>query len=402
MLQRTLNDERTARKVVETNYLQAQSNTSRTNRYLDSILKVNQELVATRTAGASPPPPSQARRSASACGPEKPRRLRRKKSTREKCVPGQRTGAAPEGVDVGAAVAEAFRVGRAGGDPVLSLQALYERIGFCALQEKHGDAGTLSLPTSPSRATGGEGRKENGFHGEEEEEGFQEEADFHPSTKRAGSAGAVNSGLCSRNNVEAMGSPVPHVRRGDRGMSESRGGGWDLGRGKGSSTAAHGYSFARSPRARPASAAERSPKTAIRLEALASQLEREKADVEQWYRTVVNRVSAESRFSRFVYTSLHTNNLTVPIPDITTRPLGRTTPLTRGKKHAPLNYAQLAAPLSPDLQAYPGAQGGGTDVNLDAKCLTRAISCLQVSWFLSSMVHIPTLDVNIRFDWSSY
>ena len=307
MLQRTLKDERTARKVVETNYVQAQSNTSRTNRYLDSILKVNQELVATRTAGASPPPPSQARRSAPACGPEKPKGLRRKKNTREKCVPGQRAGAAPEGVDVGAAVAEAFRVGRAGGDPVLSLQALYERIGFSALQEEHGDAGTLSLPTSPSRYTGGEGRKENGFHGEEEEEeeedGFQEEADFHPSTKRAESAGA--KGFFAGNNVEAMGSPVPHVRRGDKGMSEPGGGGWDLGRGKGSNTAAQGYSFARSPRARPASAAERLPKTAIRLEALASQLEREKADVEQWYRTVVNRVSAKARFSRFVYTSLH-------------------------------------------------------------------------------------------------
>lgn len=307
MLQRTLKDERTARKVVETNYLQAQSNTSRTNRYLDNILKVNQELVATRTAGAPPPPPSRARRSAPACGPENPKGIRRKKGTREKCVPGQRGGAAPEGVDVGAAVAEAFRVGRAGGDPVLSLQALYERIGFCALQEEHGETGMLSLPTSPSRAMDGEGRKGKCFQDEEEEEeedGFQEE-DVYPGTKkRTESAGA--NGFFARNHVEAMGSPVSHVRRGDKGVSEPGGGGWGLGKGKGGSTAAQGYSFANSPRARPVSAAERSPKTAKRLEALASQLEREKADVEQWYRTVVNRVSAASRFSRFVYTPHYT------------------------------------------------------------------------------------------------
>ncbi|CAM9381165.1 unnamed protein product [Laminaria digitata] len=318
MLQRTLKDERTARKVVETNYLQAQSNTSRTSRYLDSILKVNQELVAGRT-GAPPPPPSEARRSAPACGLEKPQGIRRKKSTRGKRVSGLglRAGGASEGVDVGAAVAEAFRVGRAGGDPVLSLQALYERIGFCALQEDHGDAGMLSLPTSPSRARGGETRKANGFQDEAEDGFLEEEEDFYPSTKRTGCVDA--SGFFSRNNVEVMGSPVPHttVRHGDRGMLEpSGGGGWELGRGKESSTAAKGYSFAHSPRARPVSAAERSPKTARRLEALAAQLEREKADVEQWYRTVVNR-------------------------------------------------------------AYPGAHGGGTDVNLDAKCLTRAISCLQ-------------------------
>ena len=188
---------------------------------------------------------------------------------------------------MGAAVAETFRVGRAGGDPVLSLQALYERIGFCALQEEDGDAGMLSLPTSPSAAMGGEGRKENGFQAEED--GFQEEEDLFPSTKRTGSA--VASGFLPRNNVEVMGSPVPHTNV-DKGMSEPGGGGWDLGRGKGGSTAAQGYSFAHSPGARPASAAERSPKTARRLEALASQLEREKADLEQWYRTVVNRVSA--------------------------------------------------------------------------------------------------------------
>lgn len=320
MLQRTLKDERTARKVVESNYLQARSNTIRTSRYLDSILKVNQELVAARTGAPPPSLLSEARRSALTCGTEKPKALRRKKGARGKHVTG---GAVSGGVDVGAAVAEAFRVGRAGGDPVLSLQALYERIGFCALQGEHGDEGTLSLPTSPSRGRGGEDRKGNGFE-YEEENGFQDEEDFPTDA----------NGFFPRNDVDVIESPGTHTnaRRGDKGISGPEGGGgWDPGRGKESGATSKGYSFAHSPGARPVSAAERSPKTAKRLEALASQLERERADVEQWYKTVVNRVSGASATWCFACNSLPTRDCfhsmphyehlrTVPTLDTLTRP----------------------------------------------------------------------------------
>ena len=55
-----------------------------------------------------------------------------------------------------------------------------------------------------------------------------------------------------------------------------------------------GYSFAHSPIVRVTSVAERSPKVLKRLEALESQLERERAAMEQWYKNVVHRVGAAS------------------------------------------------------------------------------------------------------------
>lgn len=211
---------------------------------------------------------------------------RRRKSVRKRPTSaGLRVNGGNGGFDVGPAVAEAFRVGRAGGDPIPTLQALYERIGFCALQEEYGPGGITSLPTSPSRVRpsinlreatrsghyrrAGEGSS-SGAHS-----GFVQAAKFFPRGR--------DSGQCS---PEAF---VParrtESRRSGRG---SRGGG--RGTNVGNSAAKAGYSFARSPRAVPSSIAARSPEVVQRLEILAAQLERERSDVERWYKTMVHRV----------------------------------------------------------------------------------------------------------------
>eukprot|EP00903_Cladosiphon_okamuranus_P005561 g5537.t1 len=204
------------------------------------------------------------------------------------------------GVDVGAAVGEAVMVGRAGGDPVPSLTALYERIGFCAIQVEDGDDEGLhsSLPTSPSKAIADKSH---------EELGVQNDGEVVNRRCRRG-------GFFPDDSPRVMGSPTRWAagRKLDLGSSGPIDAEGEHGKGNG----IKGYSFAHSPLAKVTSVAKRSPEVLKRLEALASQLERERADVEQWYKEVVHRAS-------------------------------------------------------------PGAQAGGTDADLDASSLTKAIACLQ-------------------------
>lgn len=283
VLQQTLKGERASRKSAEAKHRRAQSATIRTSRYLDSVLKVNQELVAT-TSGMSEPQPSKAQLSRSRA----PRAAWREEQNEHR-HPAGRAGKMLEGVDVGAAVGEAVMVGRAGGDPVPSLTALYERIGFCAIQGEDGDdEGMQSLPTSPNRAGAGNAQNDDeGTYGRRL--GDRAEFDGFP-----------------RDSPEVPGSPTPwatgrQLDVGSPGPDDTRGG-------QVTGNGIKGYSFAHSPIARVTSVAEKSPKVLKRLEALASQLERERADVEQWYKDVVHRVGVASASSQGIgsFVATHT------------------------------------------------------------------------------------------------
>lgn len=285
MLHHTLKGERASRKSAETKQRRAQSATTQTSRYLDSILSVNQELVAT-TAEASAPEAS----------PERLFTRSTRKTTRPPSKPQEKPNVArscsspqrvTEGVDVAAAVEEAFRVGRAGGNPVPFLTALYERIGFCAMQsEDENERGTKSLPTSPSRAAVGKTHKNNGFQNSDDEElcrGRREEPTgatrFFPRDEVPGSPRRWAQGR--------------HLDRSESGPDEDReqhGSGDGIVSGGG---AIKGYSFAHSPVVKVASLAERSPEVLKRLEALESQLQQERADVEKWYKKIVRKVGSK-------------------------------------------------------------------------------------------------------------
>lgn len=276
VLQQTFKDERASRKSVESKHRRAQNATIRTSRYLDSILTVNQELVVT-TSGMPGPQPSleQVVRK-----PRGPRATRREEGNGHR-PSAQRVvvGTTPGGVDVGAAVEEAVMVGRAGGDPIPSLTALYERIGFCAMQGEDDDAeGMQSLPTSPSRAAVGSIHKVYGIQSDDDE---------GMSCRWLGDRAQVD-GFFPSDGAEVVGSPARWAtgRKPDVGSSAPSGNRGDTGKG----TGIKGYSFAHTPMTRMTSVGERSPKVMKRLEALASQLERERADVEQWYKSVVHRV----------------------------------------------------------------------------------------------------------------
>lgn len=275
ILQYTLKGERASRKSAETKHRRAQSATIRTSRYLDSILKVNQEIVAA-TSGMHEPRPSPALLS-------RPRAHRATWRGGEKNghgPPSLRVGTTLGGVDVGAAVEEAVMVGRTGGDPVPTLTALYERIGFCAVQGEDGDdEGMRSLPTSPKRAVPGNTQREYGVQNQNNDEGMYRQ--------RPGDRAGVD-GFFPNDSPKELRSPTRwatgrKVDVGKSGPSDGRGG-----HGKGNGI--KGYSFAHSPLTKVTSVAERSPEVLKRLEALASQLERERADVEQWYKEVVHRV----------------------------------------------------------------------------------------------------------------
>lgn len=254
---------------------------------MDSILSVNQELVAT-TAGASVPlaPPeklftqSTRQMRGAPSEPQGEPKVGRSSSSAQRV-----TDKVLEGVDVAAAVEEAFRVGHAGGDPVPSLTALYERIGFCAIQgEDENERGIQSLPTSPSR---GIVHKKNS-----DDEGM-----CHP--RRQEPTGA-RTFFSSRDGSEVLESPRRwatgrHLDRDESGSSEDGG---EHGPGNGMTCgggAIKGYSFAHSPLARVTSLAERSPEVLERLEALESQLEQEKAGVEKQYKKIVRKVGAGQR-----------------------------------------------------------------------------------------------------------
>lgn len=194
--------------------------------------------------------------------------------------PSLRVGATLGGVDVGAAVEEAVMVGRTGGDPVPTLTALYERIGFCAVQGEDGDdEGMQSLPTSPKRAVPGNTQREYGVQNRNNDEGMYRQ--------RPGDRAGVD-GFFPNDSPKELRSPTRWAtgRKVDVGKSEPS----DDRGGHGKGNGIKGYSFAHSPLTKVTSVAERSPEVLKRLEALASQLERERADVEQWYKEVVHRV----------------------------------------------------------------------------------------------------------------
>lgn len=292
-LQRTLGEERSARQLAETKHRRAENTTARTSRYLDSILQVNQELVATRT-GLSTPQQSVARQCKSWHGAGELSRLRPRKSANNERISEQLIEEGMDGLDIAAAVVEVLRTGQAGRDPVLYLQALYERVGFCALQERNGDEGMTSLPTSPSRTTGG-----NIF---EEGQCWTEGEGFSPNNIRANHPKPLEVKKIYRHDrVGAGRSPgcyanARHVEGQWSRAEYGEGGRWN-------NTAAKGYSFAHSPQTKPVSVAERSPQVVQRLETLESQLERERADVEQWYKTVLHRVGVQVTLSIFKHTS---------------------------------------------------------------------------------------------------
>lgn len=269
MLKHTLKDERSSRKFVEAKHRRAQSTTTRMNRYLDSILQVNQELVATIQGNSKPLSP--------------PTRLVKSSANRVKAPRDPQSSALRlrttllDEVDVGAAVVDAIMVGRAGGDPVPSLTALYERLGFCAIQGEDEDNVVPSLPTSPSRAAaGGAFHKAYSFEGDDEEK-----------FRRRPEEPEIPGGYSQESGVEAL-APSRQCAT-SRNFDESCAGLCD-----GERNGIKGYSFAHSPIARATSVAERSPKVLRRLEALESQLEREREAMEQWYKNVVHRVGAAS------------------------------------------------------------------------------------------------------------
>ncbi|CAM9110579.1 unnamed protein product, partial [Ectocarpus sp. 4 AP-2014] len=307
-LQRTLDDERASRQSDEFKHHRAKNTTIQLSRYLDSILNVNQELVAAGTPSSLTPT---ARQSV----PRALGELQRKQSIRESyATPRQSSALEGDGIDIRAAVNEAFCVGRTGGDPVPSLTALYERIGFSAIQgENRHHGGTPSLPTSPRRARVGSNAAEAyRFRDVRDGEDYGRQRLVEP-TALGGFFAEDDTEVLESSRRQASGHQV------DDGGSRPAHGGKHHGTGTafaGGGVTTKGYSFANSPLVRPTSAAERSPEVVKRLEALASQLEKERSDVEQWYKDVVHRAS-------------------------------------------------------------PCVQEEGTDADLDARGLTEAISCLQ-------------------------
>ncbi|CAB1114232.1 unnamed protein product [Ectocarpus sp. CCAP 1310/34] len=279
-LQRTLNDERSSRQSTEFKHHRAKSTTIRIGRYLDSILNVNQELVAAGTPSSLTPTARQP-------VPRALGELQRKQSIRDSyATPRQNSALEGDGIDIRAAVNEALGVGRTGGDPVPSLAALYERIGFSAIQgEDRHHGGAPSLPTSPRRARVGNAAEAYRSRYVHDGEDYGRQRLVEP-TAAGGFFAEDDTEVVESSRRQASGHHV------DDGGSRPANGGKHHGIGNafvGGAVAAKGYSFANSPLVRPTSAAERSPEVAKRLEALASQLERERSDVEQWYKDVVHR-----------------------------------------------------------------------------------------------------------------
>ncbi|CAN0407419.1 unnamed protein product [Ectocarpus sp. 8 AP-2014] len=172
--------------------------------------------------------------------------------------------------------------------------------------------GTPSLPTSPRRARVGNAAEEYRFRDVHDRKDYGRQRLVEP-TAVGGFFAEDDTEVLESSRRQASGHHV------DDAGSRPANGRKHHGTGNafvGGEVTTKGYSFANSPLVRPTSAAERSPEVVKRLEALASQLERERSDVEQWYKDVVHRAS-------------------------------------------------------------PCVQEEGTDADLDARSLTNAISCLK-------------------------
>ncbi|CAM9329480.1 unnamed protein product, partial [Scytosiphon promiscuus] len=286
-LQRTLKGERTSRKSAETRHRRAQSITIQTSRYLESILNVNQELVTATAAKHSPLIPTM-RQTASAHGMGSINEFQRKPNNGY-FVPRVVPQVDRNGVDVGAAVADVLLVGRAGGDAVPCLSALYERIGFCAMQGGGGnDGGIPSLPTSPSQVRVNHTLDQNALQDIENKNTRKLHSNLTRGTggffleeDGAGVRESPRRRLRDRGPITLKGDAIPGHDRNKYGTGNEVIG----------MEATRGYSFAHSPKARVASVAENSPDVLNRLEALALRLEEERGNAEKWYKDVVKRAS---------------------------------------------------------------------------------------------------------------
>lgn len=222
--------DRSSREATERNCRQVQEASARTRRYLKDILRVNQELVMRKTETFEQPRLTAKRTTRQGRGqPRKPLPTNVQKNCPE--------SGTFENVRLSKAVADALRVGEAGGNPVSLLEALYERIGFSVLNREEEAKGFRSLPTSPKREKARDIPEAGSFRDEEE--------DYY---------GVVTP---------------PRLNSSRR-----------------------QYSFAHSPTRRPMSIAERSPKLLRRLEDFESQLNKEKTEVQSRYKTIVERVRA--------------------------------------------------------------------------------------------------------------
>lgn len=296
VLQRTLREEQSNRDVAEIHRRRAKAATARTDRYLEGVLQVNQDLVSASTGGrpahtatASTGPPTLSRAAKRQSNNRHYRTKstpRRKELDRWEVVQSSRPTCAVD-IDVGSAVGEMFNVARAGGDPVPSLQALYERIGFSAIMQEDAleeGGSTGFLPTSPRSHQSPRGRSalEGTYGSSESGDG---EKSLRPRSQDSTWGDRVFAGSGTE-------SPRANSSSGPREGNDGRQAGSGLWRGDGEV----GYSFAHSPQARAMSGAERWPKVVRRLEDLATQLERERLDVERWYKTVVHRVGPKCRY----------------------------------------------------------------------------------------------------------
>lgn len=286
-LRRTLRRQGNARKALEFSCSRAQAETARVHRYVNSVLQVNENLVgslqdeqvekATET-NALLVRARQTKASTRTRGKPRARRRNVRHPDREEnewqCA----------SIDTSAAVRQVLEAARAGGNPVRHLQALYERIGFCALK----GGGAYDAVVLPTSSTNYKPRNDD-MLGEEKEAKCSSR-----STRTSTSA------MCCRfEEGYPHRMPSSALRQHSKRRSEGV-------RDKGSRKACirDGWvlpasSFAHSPPPRRMSGAEKWPQVAQRLEALAEKLEREKVEVERWYKTVVHNVGCAHWLSLF-------------------------------------------------------------------------------------------------------
>ena len=280
-----MKEEHSSRKAAERRCRQARDTSSRISRYLDNILRVNEELVM-RTTKRSIPPRSAGQRPTprqGRGGQDKPERANGPKNS----PLGRREGGILGELHLGAAVEDALRAGWARGDPVHFLEALYERIGFSVMQREGEASGTHSLPTSPSR----DRERDKGREKDRERMISQVEGEGPYNVKPVVSGGDNGFFLreCMDRNFLAGAQPASQLKEIKRTVRDEDGVGNRIREGR--SPGKPRYSFGRSPHRRAVSSAEGSPMMLRRLEDLVTQLERERVDVERGYKTVVQRVS---------------------------------------------------------------------------------------------------------------
>lgn len=282
----------------------AQAATARASHYLASLLQVNEVLVMTMGTNGRPPTHASTvtTNGQSTTGMRvsrgQPSRLRQRRAAETRYKSHERQNSTLDGVDIGSAVEEICRVARAGRDPIPSLQALYERLGFNTFKSEYaaeavgGAAIARSLPTSPRgrlhRRNSFEcGNRSSGEHDGDTGSRPRSRPDFDGTPHAANTSRSSAEGPSGAMRSPGMRSGVSlqggNKRAGSRGQVQGETGYF------GEAECAQ-YSFAHFPRARALSVPKQCPTVVRRLEDLAVQLERERSDVERWYRAVVERV----------------------------------------------------------------------------------------------------------------